>query len=107
MELESRQAITFSTIHIFQLQHSHLSSVFIAFLLAFIVYKTSFGLRLRICGEMPEALKAAGIKKWGSFSFGQASYVALCGLAGAQLSLYNVRMFSCDMTGIFPLPWPP
>ncbi len=74
-------------------------SIAIAFLLAYIIYKTSFGLRLRVCGEMPQALTAAGIKVgviqlWASILCG-----GLCGLAGAQLSLYNVRMFSRDMTG--------
>jgi simple sugar transport system permease protein len=99
MELKIRTGNYFLDNYIFNFSILTYLSIFIVFLLAFMVYKTSFGLRLRVCGEMPEALKAAGIKVgfvqlWASVLCG-----ALCGLAGAQLSLYNVRMFSRDMTG--------
>ncbi len=74
-------------------------SILIAFVLAFIVYKTSFGLRLRVCGEMPQALTTAGVKVGFVQLCSSVLCGVLCGLAGAQLSLYNVRMFSREMTG--------
>ncbi len=99
VELKLKTGNYFLDNYIFNFSILTYLSILIAFLLAYIIYRTSFGLRLRVCGEMPEALKAAGIKVgfvqlWSSILCG-----ALCGLAGAQLSLYNVRMFSRDMTG--------
>jgi len=99
VELKLKTGNYFLDNYIFNFSILTYLSILIAFLLAYVIYRTSFGLRLRVCGEMPEALKAAGIKVgfvqlWSSILCG-----ALCGLAGAQLSLYNVRMFSRDMTG--------
>jgi ABC-type uncharacterized transport system permease subunit len=69
------------------------------FLSSFLVYSTSFGLRLRIAGENPGALESAGIRS-GAIQIVSSVLCGLCcGLAGAQLSLHNVRMFSRDMSG--------
>ncbi len=63
-----------------------------------LVYRTPWGFRVRAAGEHPGALQTAGISpvkmKW------QASVLcgALCGLAGAQLALGNVTMFSEGMS---------
>ncbi|HIT34238.1 MAG TPA: ABC transporter permease [Candidatus Faecousia intestinigallinarum] len=63
-----------------------------------LVYRTPWGYHLRAAGEHPGALRTAGIspegRQW------QASILcgALCGLAGAQLALGNVSMFSEGMS---------
>ncbi|MBS4208212.1 ABC transporter permease [Bacillus sp. FJAT-50079] len=64
---------------------------------AIILFRTSFGLSIRSVGEMPEAARTAGIKPelvkfivilWSG---------ALCGLAGAHLSISIVSEFSANM----------
>jgi simple sugar transport system permease protein len=69
------------------------------FVSSFIVYSTSFGLRLRIAGENPDALESAGIRSSAIQIAASVLCGLCCGLAGAQLSLYNVRLFSRDMSG--------
>ena len=73
-------------------------AVVIAFIISYVIYKTPYGLQLRAAGSFPEALKAAG-KKVGLIQY-TASVItgALCGLAGAQLSLSNVVMFTRNMS---------
>lgn len=67
-------------------------------LTAFIVYRTSFGLRLRAVGENPEAVDTAGV------SVARLRYQALivagilCGIAGAYLSTAHNAGFIRDMT---------
>ncbi len=63
-----------------------------------LVYRTPWGFYLRSAGEHPGALRTAGVSpekmQW------SASVIcgAFCGLAGAQLSLGNVTMFSEGMS---------
>lgn len=63
-----------------------------------IIYRTPWGFWLRAAGEHPGTLRTAGISpvkmKW------SASVICggFCGLAGAQLSLGNVTMFSEGMS---------
>jgi len=63
-----------------------------------LLYRQVLGLRIRAVGENPEAATTLGI------SVPKVRFVAimlsgvLCGLAGAQLSMSNVRLFVEDMT---------
>lgn len=63
-----------------------------------LVYRTPWGFRTRAAGENPQALRTAGISpekmKWES----SVLCGAFCGLAGAQLALGNVSMFSEGMS---------
>lgn len=65
---------------------------------AFILRNTLFGLRLRAVGESPLSARAAGVSVgWMKF----ASFIIsgfFCGLAGAELSLGSVYLFSENMT---------
>lgn len=97
-ELSLTSGIYILNNYIFNFSILTYAAIFLVFYCSYLIYKTSFGLRLRICGEASEALQTAGIKVgaiqlWSSILCG-----FFCGLAGAQLSLYNVRMFSRDMT---------
>ena len=73
-------------------------TVALVFLMWAVVYKTPWGFWVRAAGEHPGTLRTAGISpekmKW------QASTLcgAFCGLAGAQLALGNVTMFSEGMS---------
>ncbi len=65
---------------------------------AVILRRTLFGLRLRACGEAPLAARAAGVPVTG-LKFASFLLSGLfCGLAGAQLSLGSVSLFSENMT---------
>jgi simple sugar transport system permease protein len=65
---------------------------------AWLLYKTQWGLRLRIVGEAPEAAAAAGV------NVDRVKFQAMlmsgffCGLAGAYLSLAYVSLFANKMT---------
>ena len=63
-----------------------------------LVYKTPYGFWVRAAGEKPGTLRTAGISpdkvKWAS----SVLCGAFCGLAGAQLALGNVSMFSEGMS---------
>lgn len=75
----------------------YLTVVLVALMWA-LVYRTPWGFWLRAAGEHPGTLRTAGISpekmKW------SASVIcgAFCGLAGAQLALGNVTMFSEGMS---------
>ena len=66
--------------------------------LAVLLYRHPWGLRLRGVGERPEAAASLGVSvtryRYGVILAGGA----LCGLAGAQLALGNVTLFSENMT---------
>jgi general nucleoside transport system permease protein len=74
----------------------------LAFLLvpaaAYVLDRTRFGLRLRACGESPEAADAAGVR------VGRLRYLAvvlsgaLAGIGGAYLSIGQSSLFSRNMT---------
>ena len=65
---------------------------------AYIVWKTRFGLRLRACGENPEAVTAAGrsvhAHRWAAL----AMEAFLAGFAGAHLALALSSGFAENMT---------
>ena len=70
----------------------------LVFLMWVFVYRTPYGFWVRAAGEQPGTLRTAGISpdrvKWlSSILCG-----AFCGLAGAQLALGNVTMFSEGMS---------
>lgn len=73
-------------------------AIILAFLINFMLYKTPFGIRLRATGAFPDAVRTAGKNP------DKIKYIAgiltgiLCGMAGSQLSLSNVVLFSKDMT---------
>lgn len=74
-------------------------TIFLVFAISYVVYKTPFGLWLRAAGSQPDALNKAG-KKVGVIQYiASALTGVLCGLAGAQLSLSNVVLFTKDMSG--------
>ncbi|MFI7680743.1 ABC transporter permease [Actinophytocola sp. NPDC049390] len=66
--------------------------------LAVLLYRHLWGLRLRGIGERPDAAASLGVSvtryRYGVILAGGA----LCGLAGAQLALGNVTLFSENMT---------
>lgn len=66
--------------------------------LAILLYRHPWGLRLRGVGERPDAAASLGVSvtryRYGVILAGGA----LCGLAGAQLALGNVTLFSENMT---------
>ncbi len=76
--------------------------VWIAFaavaLTSFIIFRTSFGLRLRAVGEKPEAVDSAGVSV--VLMRYQAVMIAglLCGIAGAYLSVAHGAGFVREMT---------
>ena len=67
-------------------------------LTSFIIFRTSFGLRLRAVGEKPEAVDSAGISVVAMRY--QAVMIAgiLCGIAGAYLSVAHGAGFVREMT---------
>lgn len=75
----------------------YLTVILVAMMWCF-VYRTRWGFWIRAAGEHPETLRTAGISpekmKWLS----SVLCGAFCGLAGAQLALGNVTMFSEGMS---------
>jgi simple sugar transport system permease protein len=67
-------------------------------LVAWIVYRTRFGLRLRAVGENPSAVDTAGISVTGMRYRALMVTGALCGIAGAYLSTAHGSAFIRDMT---------
>ena len=71
---------------------------FLCVAVSFLIYKTPFGLWIRAAGSFPEALSTAG-KHVPRIQYGASVCTGvLCGLAGTQLSLSNVVMFTRDMS---------
>ncbi|SHM62709.1 ABC transporter permease [Cryptosporangium aurantiacum] len=66
--------------------------------LAFFLARHPAGLRLRGIGENPEAARSLGVHVDGYQQTAILVAGALCGLAGAQLALGNVQLFSEQMT---------
>ena len=67
-------------------------------LIAWILARTALGLRMRAVGEHPEAAVSAGVNvlRTQYIAFGLCG--ALCALAGAQLALGLLSLFSINMT---------
>lgn len=64
----------------------------------FVLYKTSFGLRLRAVGENPDAADSVGISVHKTQLAALALSGLLAGMGGAHLSMGYVSWFSRDMT---------
>jgi ABC-type uncharacterized transport system permease subunit len=75
----------------------YLSWVFIV-LAIIVIYRTQYGMKVRACGENPAAAAAMGVSvdriRWSCVMIS----AVMSGLAGAQLSLGNLSMFSENMT---------
>lgn len=67
-------------------------------LLWMFIYKTPYGFWIRASGERPDTLRTAGISPEGMKWLSSVLCGVFCGLAGAQLSLGNVTMFSEGMS---------
>lgn len=65
---------------------------------AFLVYRTHFGLALRAVGEAPDAATASGIDVPRIKALSLVMSGALAGLGGAQLSIGFLSLFGEDMT---------
>ena len=80
----------------------HTAPVYFAFALvpvvAFVLWRTRFGLRLRACGENPAAVDAAGISVAGLRYAGVLIAGALCGVSGAAIATAQGAGFTTDMT---------
>jgi simple sugar transport system permease protein len=67
-------------------------------LVAVIIFRTGLGLRIRAVGEAPDSALASGVPadrmRYAAF----AASGVLCGVAGTQLSLGFLALFSQDMT---------
>jgi general nucleoside transport system permease protein len=63
-----------------------------------VLFKTRFGLRLRMVGEHPQAAASMGIRVHGYKYVGVLICGALAGLGGTYLSLNHLNMFVRDMT---------
>lgn len=64
----------------------------------FLLFKTPFGLRLRMCGENPKAASTLGIRVHFTKYMGVLICGALCGLAGTYLAIDNLNLFVRDMS---------
>jgi len=75
--------------------------VIIILLLSWVLlYKTSFGLRLRACGEHPHAVASAGINVYHMRYFGVIMSGALSGLGGACMLLTYANEFNGGVAGL-------
>lgn len=85
-----------------ELLSGHNLIVYLAFLaapaVAWVLYRTRFGLRLRAAGENPHSVDAAGIPVPGLRYRALLCTGVLCGVAGAYLSLAQSAGFINDMT---------
>jgi len=65
-----------------------------------LLYKTSFGLRLRACGEHPSAVASAGINVYGMRYFGVLMSGALAGLGGGIILVTYSGEFNGTVAGL-------
>jgi general nucleoside transport system permease protein len=66
----------------------------------FLLYKTSFGLRLRACGEHPSAVASAGVNVHRMRYFGVAMSGALAGLGGGTILITYSGEFNGTVAGL-------
>jgi len=66
----------------------------------FFLYKTSFGLRLRACGEHPQAVQSAGINVYHMRYFGVVMSGCLSGLGGACILVTYGNEFNGTVSGL-------
>jgi general nucleoside transport system permease protein len=74
--------------------------LFILLLSYYIIYHTSFGLRLRSCGEHPQAAAAAGINVYLTRYIGVFVSGALAGLGGAVMLVTYSSEFNGSVAGL-------
>lgn len=67
---------------------------------AFVLYKTSFGMRLRACGEHPQAAAAAGVNVYKMRYAGVIISGGLSALAGAIILVTYAGEFSGNVAGL-------
>jgi general nucleoside transport system permease protein len=72
----------------------------ILFISAFVLYKTSFGLRLRACGENPHAAEAAGINVRTMRYIGVMISGAFASLGGAVMIVTYAGEFTGSVSGL-------
>jgi len=72
---------------------------FILILSAYFLYKTRFGLRLRSCGENPQAADSAGINVYAMRYAGVILSGALAGLGGLVFVIPTSTQFNADVSG--------
>jgi simple sugar transport system permease protein len=65
-----------------------------------LLYKTSFGLRLRACGEFPSAVQSAGVNVYKMRYFGVIMSGALSGLGGAVMLITYSGEFNGTVAGL-------
>ncbi len=66
----------------------------------FLLYKTSFGLRLRACGEQPSAVESAGVNVYKMRYFGVIMSGALSGLGGGVMLVTYSGEFNGSVAGL-------
>ncbi|MEW9050730.1 MAG: ABC transporter permease [Neobacillus sp.] len=66
----------------------------------FVLYKTKFGLRLRSCGEFPQAAEAAGVNVRGIRYSGVIISGAFAGLGGALIIVTYAGEFTGSVSGL-------
>ncbi|XEC95196.1 ABC transporter permease [Paenibacillus tarimensis] len=84
-------------------RNTYLTTWFILAILivcTWLLYKTAFGLRLRSCGEYPQAAEAAGIRVQRMRYYGVMISGAFAGLGGAVLILTMAREFNGSVGGL-------
>ncbi|MEA4912708.1 MAG: ABC transporter permease [Oscillospiraceae bacterium] len=74
-------------------------AIAILFIANFVLFKTQFGLRLRACGEYPQAPDSVGINVAKMRYFGVAISGALSGFGGLVYILPNSTQFNCTVNG--------
>lgn len=75
-------------------------AIIILALSVFLLYKTAFGLRLRACGEHPEAVAAAGVNVYKMRYFGVLASGGLAALGGATMLLTYSGEFNGNVAGL-------
>ena len=75
-----------------------LAAVLLAALTAWVLRRTRFGLRVRACGESPEAARAAGVDVRRMRLLAVSVGGAICGLGGAALA-FDQHQFQSGMSG--------
>jgi simple sugar transport system permease protein len=82
---------------------SHSPLVYVSWLVipltALFLYRTTYGIYIRAVGENPEAAQTAGISVRRMRYLALMLGGALCGIAGAHLSVGDLALFREDMTG--------
>jgi general nucleoside transport system permease protein len=84
------------------LGHAYWTLIVLAFalalLMAWVLYRTSWGLRVRACGENPSAVASAGLDPLALRVYAVVISGALAGLGGAFLSIGELNLYADGMT---------